>query len=73
MKPKLTMPEFKRKAEQAFLRQNKGAVVLDWTSCRLVNFPTGVSEYLGKVRVSNGVVIREMIASGADDYVMVRP
>lgn len=69
----MTKAQFKRKAEAAFLKANPTAVITGWIEARLVTFPTGAKEYVGKFHaVAIGHRAKVMIVSGAADYVMVR-
>jgi hypothetical protein len=68
----MTKAEFKRKAQRAFYRENPTCIIVAWLDAKLVTFPTGVTEWAGHFLAANSVNRRVMIATGADDYVMVR-
>lgn len=69
---KLTVTQFKRKAEAAFLKRNPGAKI-EWVSARKAKCPTGVMACFGTFAASgNGYRPRIMSASGDDEMVMVR-
>lgn len=68
----MTKADFKRRAEAAFIKRNPAAQI-EWIEARLVTFPTGVREYMGSfIAIAPGFRPSRMIASGSEDYVMVR-
>lgn len=66
--------QFKAKAENAFLKANQGAnIKITWMDTCVVGYPKGCKAYYGTFRaVADGYRPRVMVASGSDDYVMVR-
>ncbi len=70
----MTKTEFKAKAEAAFYRANPGAKIDEWIGdVANLKYPTGVTGWHGKFKVSQGgYKTTVMIANGDDSYVMVR-
>ena len=59
----MTLRAFQKHAEEMFRRSNPGASILAWVySPRRVKYPTGLRGLYGRMQVTDGGVIGEMVA-----------
>ena len=63
----MTLRTFQKHAEAMFRRSNPGAAIVAWVyGPRRVRYPTGLRGLYGRMRVTDGEAIGEMVADWDD-------